>query len=459
MSLLLQWCERVSPSFDWRLPHLDLIRAHLDRVTTGECKRLMVFLPPRSYKSETITVRYPVFRLEQDPRLNVIIGAYNQALAERFSRKARRLAEQRLALQTDRQAASEWETIAGGGVRAVGVGAGVTGVGGNLILVDDPVKSREEAESESYRDRVWDWFTDDLMTRQEPGAAVVLVMTRWHEDDLAGRLLREMEEGGEAWDVLRLPALAEENDPLGRPLGEPLTPGRFTKAWLEVQRRLLGRSFEALYQQNPVPPSGAFFDVDALEIVDELPPLKGKVRAWDLAATEAGGDFTAGVKMAAGTDGLFYVLDVRRGQWGPARADDEVKDTARQDGRETLIRGSEDPGAAGKRDAQAFVRMLAGWTVKTERVTGSKESRARAFASQVNAGNVRLLRGSWNRAFTAELRSFPRGQHDDQVDASADAFDELTSGPTEIDTSKELYDQFWTRSGQSGAFLFGESQR
>jgi predicted phage terminase large subunit-like protein len=167
----------------------------------------MLFLPPRHGKSELVTVRYPIFRLEQNPELRVIIGAYNQQLAERFSRKGRRVARQRLSLSRERATAGEWETEAGGGIRAVGVGAGVTGLGADLILIDDPVKSREEAESQTYRDRVWDWYRDDLYTRQEPNCAIILVMTRWHEDDLAGRILASEE--GPSWRVVRIPALAE----------------------------------------------------------------------------------------------------------------------------------------------------------------------------------------------------------------------------------------------------------
>jgi hypothetical protein len=137
----------------------------------SETRRLMLFLPPRHGKTEMTTVRYAAYRLKRDPELRVIVGAYNQILANKFSRKSRRIAEGRIELSRDRTAVEDWETAVGGGLRAVGVGSGVTGMGGNLIIIDDPVKSREEAESEAYRERVWDWYRDDLYTRLEPDGA------------------------------------------------------------------------------------------------------------------------------------------------------------------------------------------------------------------------------------------------------------------------------------------------
>ena len=182
------WLDQVTPTWEWRWRHLVYIRTYLDRVTRGDLKRLMLFVPPRHGKSEQTTIRYPTWRLERDPTLRVIVGAYNQILANKFSRKARRIAVQRLDLSAERVAVEDWETAQGGGFRVVGVGGGITGQGGDLIIIDDPVKNREEANSQAYRDRVWEWYTDDLYTRLEPGGAIILIMTRWHEDDLAGRI-------------------------------------------------------------------------------------------------------------------------------------------------------------------------------------------------------------------------------------------------------------------------------
>jgi predicted phage terminase large subunit-like protein len=388
----------------------------------------MVFMPPRHGKSAMATVRYPVWRLEQDPECQIVIAAYNQLLAEKFSRQARRMAVGRLGLSGKRAASHDWETEAGGGVRAVGVGAGITGQGGNLIVIDDPVKSREEANSAAYRERVWDWYTNDLYTRREPGAGVLLIQTRWHEDDLAGRILAS--EDGPNWTVLSLPAEAEENDPLGRAYGAPLWPERFDSAALAGIRTVLGSwAYAALYQQRPMPPEGGLFKRHWFEIVSVVPYEARRCRYWDRAATQDDGDYTAGVLMAR-AGGVFYVEDVVRGQWSSGERDKIILATAERDaerygkGKVAQI-GEQEPGASGKDVAIAFARLLVGHTVSSEPATGSKEARADPLASQAEAGNVKLLRAPWNAAWLDEICSFPMGRHDDQVDATAGAFNKL----------------------------------
>lgn len=251
------WLPRVTPAYTWDWPHLRYVYQHLRRVTRGECRRLAIFMPPRHGKSQCVTMRYPVWRLIGRPELRVIIGAYNHELALEFSSFARNLAAECGLLGPTSTAANDWRTTSAGGVRAVGVGSGVTGRGANLIIIDDPVKSREEAESEAYRRRVWNWYRDDMYTRLEPNGAIILIQTRWHELDLAGRLLSEAASGGEQWEVINLPALADENDPLGREPGAALCPERFSISDLERIRMVLGTySFEALYQQRPRPADG-----------------------------------------------------------------------------------------------------------------------------------------------------------------------------------------------------------
>ncbi|HMJ07621.1 MAG TPA: terminase family protein, partial [Pyrinomonadaceae bacterium] len=264
-----EWLAIIEPHWIWNWQHQKLIYEKLDEITNGNNRRLMIFLPPRHSKSETVTVRYSAWRLEKEPKLNIILGSYNQKLANRFSRKIRRIAEHRIKLSPDRKAADEWETASGGGVRAVGVGAGVTGFGAGLIVIDDPVKNRAEAESPTFRERVWDWFNDDIYTRLEPGASIVMIQTRWHEDDLAGRIIKSVENGGEPWNVLSLSALAETppqvradewTDELGRRDGDALCPERFDRdALLRIRQQLGSYSFAALYQQQPVPAEGGLF--------------------------------------------------------------------------------------------------------------------------------------------------------------------------------------------------------
>jgi predicted phage terminase large subunit-like protein len=423
------WLPLVSPTWQWDVPHLRLVQQALARLTAGETGKLMLFLPPRHGKSELVTIRYPVWRLEREPATRVIVGAYNQGLAERFSRRARRIAADRLRLSDERATAADWETTAGGGVRAVGVGSGVTGTGANLIIIDDPVKSREEANSPAYRERVWDWYTDDLYTRREPGAAMLLIQTRWHKDDLAGRILAS--EDGPNWTVLSLPAEAEADDPLGRALGEPLWPERFDSGALAGIRTVLGSwSYAALYQQRPMPAEGGMFQRHWFEVVAAVPFIAERVRYWDRASTAGDGDYTAGALLAR-DGGLFYVEDVVRGQWSSGERDRVILATAERDAERygpagVRIVGEQEPGSSGKDAAAAFARLLAGYPVHSEPVSRNKELRADPLVSQAEAGNVKVLRAAWNGAWFEELCSFPMGQHDDQVDATAGAFNRLT---------------------------------
>jgi len=424
------WLEQVNPNWHWQWQHLVHTRRYLDQVTSGEVKRLMICEPPRHGKTEMVTVRYPVWRLERDPVFRVIIGAYNQAMANRFSRKARRIARERLELSGERTAAESWETAQGGGIRAIGVGSGVTGAGSNLVVIDDPVKSREEANSPAYRERVWGWYKDDLYTRLEPGGAIILIMTRWHEDDLAGRILAS--DDAENWTVINLPAEAEENDPLDRDIGAPLCPERYDKAELQRIKHVLGSwSYAALYQQRPQPAEGGLAKRAWFDIVDTAPEIGIWCRAWDLAATEkklvsSDPSYTVGELMMK-ANGHYYIEDVVRVRTGPGEVEKLVLQTAKIDGRNVRIRIAQDPGQAGKAQAAAYKRMLAGYPVITEVVTGDKVTRALPFFAQAEQGNVSLVRGEWNRTWLDEIATFPVGKHDDQVDPAADAFNELAA--------------------------------
>lgn len=424
-----RWLHETTPSFNWRWPHIRYVRGYLDQITAGTLKRLIIELPPRHGKSELATIRYPVYRLEADPTLRIMVGAYNQTLAEKFSRRARRIAATRLALSRERTAVEDWETEAGGGMRAVGVGGGVTGQGGDLIMVDDPVKSRKEAESAAYRDMVWDWYTNDLYTRLEPGGAIVIIMTRWHKDDLVGRILDS--EDGQNWTVVCLPAEAVKGDPLGRGEGEALCPDRYPLPVLAQIHKVLGRDYNALYQQQPQPREGGMFkEVWLLPLVEAVPALARRVRWWDKASTADGGDWTVGV-LVAEVGGIWYVEDVVRGQWSSGERDKQIRATAildRERFGQVATWSEQEPGSSGKDAALAFVRLLAGFEAHTEPSTGSKEVRAGPLASQAEVGNVCVKRAPWTAGFIAELCDFPSGANDDQVDSVAGAFNKLALG-------------------------------
>ena len=415
-----KWIVSSTPTWKWEWPHQELIYRHLRRVTSGEVKRLMIFMPPRHSKSETVTVRYTAWRMIREPAMNVILGSYNQRLANRFSRKIRRLAGAGTDLSKDRKAVDEWETAAGGTLCAVGVGSGVTGYGASLIVIDDPVKSRAEAESRAYRESTWDWFNDDIYTRLEPGAAMVLIQTRWHEDDLAGRLLREMEDGGERWEVLSLPAIAEDNDPLGRSVGEALCPDRYDIGELLRIRKKLGEyTFTSLYQQRPVPREGGLFKRKWFSrIVDHPPEGLRWFRGYDLAAsTRTSADFTASFRCAIDEEsGDLYIADGFRGRIeGPEQQRYII---GRMEAEENTVHGIE-AALHGRIFVQELRRQvsLAGVPLRAVEPDGDKFTRALAWANRAAEGKVVLVRGPWIADFIEEATRFPDGRHDDQVDA------------------------------------------
>lgn len=419
--------EVLPPGWTADAPHIRLIAEHLDALLAGEIDRLAIFEPPRHAKTETVSVRLPVRALEQEPHSWFLLTGYNERFAGRLGRKARGVAATRLDLDPKKKSADEWMTLQGGGVMTRGVGSPPTGVGFKGIVIDDPIRRREDADSEAYREKTWDWYTDDLYTRLEPGGWIAMVLTRWHEDDVASRAIASEPN---RWTILRLPALAEPDDPLGRAPGEALWPDRFDVDALNrirtvMARREGDRSFEALYQQNPTPREGSLFLISRLQIVDRVPTGLPSCRGWDLAATGNGGDWTAGVKVSGpDPDGLWYV-EAMRFQHEPHERNRLIRLAAQADGPATRVRIPQDPGAAGKESAKSLIAVLAGFPVRASPVTGNKMLRAEPFAAQVNAGNVRVVRNACTQDFIEELRQAPNGKHDDMIDAVSDAFNEL----------------------------------
>lgn len=434
------WCEhallerRHKPAAHHRL----LIR-ELEAIARGTNDRLMVFMPPGSAKSTYASVLFPPWFLAQGRNLAVIGASYTASLAESFSRKAQEQIREYgdvLGLNIVRQSVELWTTSNGGQYRSVGVGGSTTGFRSDVAIVDDPVRSRADADSETYRENAWDWYQSALLTRLKPRGRIVICMTRWHEDDLAGRLLT-IEPN--RWKVISLPALAGDADPLGRAPGAPLWGDDAYGYGAELIAKRASyeaagglREWNALYQQNPRPLEGLLFQVDRLRPQEVLPASAAAVRAWDLAATADGGgnpDWTVGVLMQRDPDGKFGVTDVTRMRGGPEQVEQCVVDTAARDGRGVAISLPQDPGQAGKAQVLYLTRKLAGFRVESSPETGDKATRASPLAAQVNVGNVTIRRADWNRAYVEELRGFPAGTKDDQVDASSRAFNFLTAAP------------------------------
>ncbi len=422
--------------------HCELLANVLEKVASGEIKRLLIQLPPRHSKSEMISRLFTAYYLKKNPHHFVGVNSYSAELAYTLSRASRENFQKCGGIvKDDVSAVKHWETPEGGGMWAAGVGGSITGKGFHLGIIDDPIKNAEEAASDTIREKHKEWYSSTFYTRGEPDSAIIAIQTRWHESDLTGWLLEEESgEEPENWHVVNLPALYEEE--IGKfpdscsvekdfraTEGDALCPERYTAEKLrKIKARIGEYHFGALFQQQPTSKKGLFFDVSRLEIINAAPAIKMSVRGWDKAATAGDGDYTVGARVSNDKDGIYYVEDVVRGQWDTAVRDRTIRQTAETDGKKVKIRGEQEPGSGGVFQAQTFIRMLAGFSVKCEKATTAKEVRADSFSSQINAGNVKLIRGDWNKAFIEELRKFPRGKHDDQVDAASLAFNALAKG-------------------------------
>lgn len=410
--------------------------------------------PPQFGKSIIISQRFPSWNLGISPLSRVRLACYNLTHAERFSKvnlsimrgpEFRRSFTSELSSVPEKCPADEWSTNARARLldanpsfKALGLGSGFTGLGVDTLIIDDPYKNREEALSDATNANIKGWWTDVVLPRLNPETNVVVMFHRWSENDFAGFLMSTGD-----WEQFRFPAIADgavkpAPDALGRQEGEVLTE-RYSKEYLEAIKLEQGMSFYALYQGTPFPPDGSLFKVENIKTEAASPAECKRVRYWDKAATASGGDYTAGVRIARDSKGLFWVENVERGQWATDERDNRIRQIAETDGVEVKVSGEQEPGAAGKDAALAFIRLLAGFSVTCTPSTGNKEVRADPFSAQVNAGNVRLVEGDWNKAFLDELRSFPFGKHDDQVDAASGAFNLLTRARVESDDEMYSY--------------------
>jgi predicted phage terminase large subunit-like protein len=454
---LLEFTTKTSPSYEagW---FSRKVAAEIDQfladVAAGLNPRLMIFAPPRHGKSELVSRKFPAYALGRYPDLSIIATSYGADLASRMNRDVQRTIDQdsyREIFPRTRLFGKNIKTVASGswlrnseifevvghkgGYRSAGVGQGITGMGGDIILIDDPIKDAEQANSQLYRDKVWDWYTSTLYTRCAPGAGILIVLTRWHEDDLAGRLLKAAENDGDQWKVISLPAIAEEDEEF-RAKGEALHPERYSLDRLQKIAKAVGeRVWSSLFQQHPRPKEGGLFKRRYFGTAPTVPEGAKWCRAWDLAATSDKGsgdpDYTAGVLMAKDREGTFYIAHCDRFRDEAGMVKSNVKMRAATDTKRTIVHLAQDPGQAGKAQVADYVRAMPGYMVRTAPVSGDKEVRATPLASQAAVGNVKIVvtgdpvKDAWIEPFLTELEAFPNGLHDDQVDAAADAFNEI----------------------------------
>lgn len=423
--------------------HITLLCEALDDVASGYTQRLIVNMPPRHGKSRLITIRFAVYLMMKYPHFRVMVGCYNRKLAIDFSQDARALArEQGLELSREQSRVDFWKLARGGSYQACGVGGSpATGFGGNLCLVDDPIRDATEADSPAYRKRVWEWFTKTFYTRRQPGAPVIIVTTRWHADDLVGRLTRQMESGeGDNWRVINLEAIKEgtKDDGTGRLQGEALFPAMWPLEELNKIKRQLGRGFYALYQGRPVPDEGATFQAANFLKWDHGKIVTGEPTKWAVLHQASG----AKIQYDLDTLQLIITSDVAGkksndsnwtvfGVWSVGTRRELIlrrvyrehiegsKIPMRAKGLQEIWnaalwcvdrRGLGLPIVQGMQDLGIPVRGVAGHKDKVAMAEGAsyRYEAGLIFHPETNE--------AWLHEFEAELLEFPAGRYDDQVD-------------------------------------------
>jgi predicted phage terminase large subunit-like protein len=429
----------ANPRYQW-YRHCEVLADALEDVVSGKRSRLMVFMPPRHGKSELISRLFSAYYLYRHPERWVGLNSYADALANTFSRSARdNYLRAGGKLRADASATHHWQTPEGGGFWAAGVGGPITGKGFHLGIIDDPLKNAEEAQSVTIREKHKDWYASTFYTRMEPGAAIVIVQTRWHEDDLSGHILSADDEESEAWHIINLPAIADDERPTfpagctvspdWRADGEALCPERYPIERLhKIEAKIGAYFFAALFQQTPRAKGGNQFKREWFQLVGAVPNAVKRVRYWDKAgAAEGKGDWTVGVLMARDDAGLYYIENVERFQLTASARNARILQTAQMDGHDVTQYIEQPPGLA-KESTDAVVRLLAGYTVYADPVHRDKVERAEPFQAQAQAGNVKVVKADWNKAYFDELEAFPMGKNDDQVDGSSGSFNKLATG-------------------------------
>lgn len=435
--------------------HIGAICEHLEACTRGQIRNLIINIPPRHMKSLAVSVFWPMWVWTVKPESRWLFSSYAASLSVRDSVKCRRLIESPwyqkhfgsvFQLTSDQNQKTRFENNRTGYRLATSVGGTGTGEGGHFIVCDDG-HNVKQAESDLQRESAVEWWRTTMSTRgNDPKTTTkVIVMQRLHQRDLTGEMLSE----GLGYEHLCLPARFDSNHPTTSRTslnftdprtkeGELLWPEQMPETELVALEKDLGAYGTAgQLQQRPSPRSGGQFKPDRIRIIKECPvDTIAKVRAWDTGATEGGGDYTVGVRLSQTREGRVVIEHVARGQWGTDERKRTIRQTAEMDTVRTSIWGEQEGGSAGKDAALDFVRLLGGFNVRTEHPTGDKSVRAQPFADQIEAGNVDMVAGAWNQDYLDELRMFPAGAHDDQVDASSLAYNKLARMAFQSGTAK-----------------------
>src|SRR5690625_160380 len=405
----------------------------IERCVRADHGRLIIMEPPGSAKSTYASVVATTWAMGMQPGLRVLMTSYAGTPIVRHAKRARQIVMSDeysgiwdARLVDGSKAADEWELTNGSGMYAAGLMGGLTSSRCDLGIIDDPVAGREEADSETIRRKTLDAYHDDFLTRLKPGASVILIQTRWHEDDLAGSILPEDYDGqcgriecrdGQTWEVLSLPARCErDDDPLGREPGEYLWPEWFgPEHWAIYERE--PRTWSALYQQRPVPDGGVYFSREDFRRYPLAPARLRIYMASDFAVTAKGGDWTEHGVFGVDHRGDLYVLDWWSGQETTDVSIDAALDLAAKwrpaqwIGEKGVIESSIGP--AIKRRMRERNVYVSRYLLPT---SGDKVARARGFMGRASAGTVCVPQTAWADHLLAQLVAFPAGKHDDKVD-------------------------------------------
>lgn len=394
-----------------------------------ETQYFMFSVPPQHGKSMHITETFPSYFLGNFSNEGVIEISYNETFAEKFGSKNRDKINQygkelfKIQISKDTNSKGEWEVTdlegkkTRGGMISRGIMSGVTGSSlGDCIIIDDPIKNREEANSETIREKHWMEWQDSLSSRIHPGAIVILIMTRWHEDDIWGRLLNPEYAKPRAWRVYNLPLEAEENDPLGRAVGEPIWPEKYGYAFIE-ERKAYPTSFNALYQGRPTSQEGNMIKRDWWQYYDELPPLASELISVDAAFKDEDDSDYVVIQVWGKNQANMYLVDQVRAKLNFPATIQSIRNMCAKYPNATL-KVIEDK-ANGSAIIQTLQNEIGG--IVPVNPEGGKVARVNAVSAYIEAGNVYLPRTTWIHDFVEEAASFPNGKNDDQVDAMSQA--------------------------------------
>lgn len=411
--------------------HIRELCQKLEGIGVGLYNRLVVNLPPRHSKTQTCSVNFPAWTIFDNPNKSIIIITYGDDLSEEIGIKIRGIIKEYGALfnvylssHTASKTKIKFQDRNGnpyrGGIEALGYKGAITGKDADLIIIDDLIKGPEDALSPTQNKKIVDFYKSAIFTRLYEHSEVIVVSTRWSKTDLAGHLL---ENSSETWETFIKPAIDEDNN--------PLWPERFSKDRMATIQEEEGPFWwSALYLQEPEELKGDVFEGEFITTTDYNPQdMQRVVRYWDRASTEQKDtndpDWTVGLKMALMKDDSLLVLDIVRFRGSPATNETRILKTTKRDGPGVEVFIEQEPGSSGKDSIYRYKKLLTGYKVRGDRPTGSKHIRAIDVAAAVETSKVKFLKGKWNGPLFLEMRAFPYGSHDDQVDTLSGSFNIL----------------------------------